>query len=160
MPLHLTENDEVLIEQLADNINFGILTIGASNHNPASSGQTYYMCTVYDLGVVTNSNLREIKLPYDVNIIAASATIQVGGTLGASEDSAAIKLFNKDTNTIVDTIIDQQLFFNSSVTTTTTSNLNIPMQANIPYVIAIQTPLFSITPTTVRYSCNIWIKKI
>ena len=117
------------------------------------------MCTVYDLAAVTNPTLREIKFPYNGVIVGATGTIQVGGTLGSSIESGAMGIFNKNTSTNTN-LITTELFFNSAVGTSTVSGLNVPVQGNVPYVVSVTTPVFSVSPTTVRYSCNIWIRRI
>lgn len=148
------------LQSQINNLEPSILTLGSANHNPASGTATnYYIAQIYDLASVTSTAAREFRVPFSGKIVGAVGTVNVGGTTSTSTASATFSLYNKNT-TSSQNLITTGLLFNATNTTTGVNNLNIDILPETPYLIQITTPGFVgfSAPTTVRYSCSLWIK--
>jgi hypothetical protein len=148
------------LQSQINNLEPSILILGSANHNPASGTATnYYISTIYDLGPVTNTTLRDFVLPSSGKIIGVFGVVNVGGAISTSPASATFALYNKNT-TASQSLITGGLLFNKANSVTGISDLNIDVAPNTPYLIQVATPGFVgfSAPTTVRYSCGLWIK--
>ncbi len=148
---------DIVIAGANDVFTYAVVAV-SSNHNPAGTGQTYYIGTAFDLAPVTNATLREITFPFNAVITDASVIIHVGGSLGTAASSGTVQLHNKNTSTSVP-LVNAGIGFSAAAQSTNAGGLAVNIDGNTPYAIRIDTPVFTANPTAVRYAVVLYIQK-
>lgn len=134
-----------------------VLTLAGSSLNPAAGGQTYYMAQVFDLAPVSTSANRLFTFGVAGTIVAATVTVNVGGTLGLGQGgNGKIALLNTATLAVSDLILNQQ--YGAVSNNTVNVDLNVPIQVGQTYSLVIATPSFTTAPTTTRHQVNLYIR--
>jgi len=118
----------------------------------------YYIGNISDLPAQSNSSIasRRVKVLFSGNITQLTITSQISGTIGSSEYSE-FKINNYTTGTY--SIITSD--YTSDVASKIDSYLlSSPLSVNDGDEVEIiwTTPLFSITPTTIRHYFNVYIE--
>lgn len=138
------------------------ITIGghhATALSPAAGGQTYYFGYPHDGAALIAATERGFRFPYAGTIVAANATISVGGTLGVTPGSgAAIGIFNKTTLT-PSTFGFTGLSWGAIQSSYRNSGLSIAVNTTDEYVFYVITPTFVTPPTSVRHYANLFFVK-
>lgn len=134
-------------------------TIGghhATALSPAAGGQTYYFGYPHDVAAAVTATERGFRFPYAGTIVAANATISVGGTLGATPGAgAAIGIFNKTTSTF-SSFAFTGLSWGAAQSSYRNSGLNIAVNTTDEYAFYVITPTFATAPTSVRHYANLF----
>jgi hypothetical protein len=142
----------------ASNVN-APATIGghhATGLNPALGGQTYYFGYPHDAVAAVSATERGFRFPYAGTIVAANATISVGGTVGAGHaTTATIGIYNKTTATFT-SFGFTGLNYASAQSSYQNSGLSIAVNTTNEYAFYVIVPSHTTAPTAVRHYANIF----
>ncbi len=134
------------------------ITIGghhATALSPAIGGQTYYFAYPHDGAAVITSTERGFRFPYAGTIVAANATISVGGTLGVGGSGQGIVgIFNKNASSFQPLVTG--ISYNGAQQSYRNSGLGISVNSTDEYAFYAITPAFTTAPTSVRHYANLF----
>jgi hypothetical protein len=124
--------------------------------NPALGGQTYYFGYPHDAVAAVSATERGFRFPYAGTIVAANATISVGGTVGAGHaTTATIGIYNKTTATFT-SFGFTGLNYASAQSSYQNSGLSIAVNTTNEYAFYVIVPSHTTAPTAVRHYANIF----
>ncbi len=145
----------------ASNVN-APATIGghhATGLSPALGGQTYYFGYPHDAVAAISPTERGFRFPYAGTIVAANATISVGGTVGAGHaTTATIGIYNK-TTAVFSSFGFTGLNYASAQSSYQNSGLSIAVNTTDEYAFYVIVPSHTTAPTAVRHYANLfWVR--
>lgn len=128
-----------------------VLVVSSAQNNPADSTNTYFGTPVQATG--TDSDESQMQIPISGTVVAVYQKVNVGTTLGSTEDVAWNFRLNDTTDTAL-TSMD----YDVQVRKTSTTGLSIAVSAGDAFNIKTVNPAWVTNPTAVRLSAEIVIK--